>query len=103
MMGLDRNIRIRILIISLSGVILSACNPATKGWSSVGGSDVSLSRLAAAKDNCGYRQARSKAIRLLKASGHRQKNEQHAAQLLNRAEQCMSRKYGIHYRSAGQR
>ncbi len=102
-MGFDRDIGIKILIISLSGMILSACNPATKGWSSVGGNAVSLSRLAAAKNNCGYRRARGKAIRLLKASRHRQKNEQRADQLLSRAEQCMSRKYGIHYRSAGRR
>ena len=36
-MGFNRYIRFEILIVCLFGLILSACNPATKGWSSVGG------------------------------------------------------------------
>ncbi len=100
-MGFNRGIRFRILIVSLLGLILSACNPATKGWSSVGGGDVSFSRLIAAKEHCGYRRARRQAIRLLKSTADQQRNEQRAAQLLSRAERCMSRKYGVRFRSRG--
>jgi len=99
-MGFNRYIRFEILIVCLFGLILSACNPATKGWSSVGGGDVSFSRLTAAKEHCGYRRARQRAIRLLKSASDQQRSEQRAARLLNRAEQCMSRKYGVRFRSA---
>ena len=85
---------------SVLGLTLAACNPATKGWSSVGGHTVSFSRLMAAKSNCHYQQARRHAIRLLYASGNKQKNEHKAAQILGQAERCMANRYGILYRSS---
>ena len=79
---------------------LCACNPATKGWSSVGGHNVSFTRLMAAKNDCHYQQARRRAIKFLYASGDKQKNEHKAAHLLGQAERCMANKYGVFYRSS---
>lgn len=89
---------IRIIFLISAAVFLGGCNPATIGWSSSKGSNVSSARLIAAKHTCGYQRARQRAVRLLDASGNRYKNERRAARLLGNAERCM-KKYGMYYRS----
>ncbi len=83
-------------VLLAAGLFLTACNPATKGWSSANGGSVSFARLVAAKSDCNYSRARKRAIRLLRASGNREHNEQRAARIMDRAERCM-RRYGVNY------
>ena len=88
----------QLFVLVGAGIILSGCNPATKGWSSSKGGSVSFGRLVAAKQDCHYAQARQRAINLLEAGGNKQRNERRAAAVLSKAERCM-KKYGINYKN----
>ena len=85
------------LVLAGAGLFLAGCNPATKGWASSKGESVSFSRLASAKQSCGYPQARRRAVNLLEADGNKQKNEHRAAVIMNTAEHCM-KKYGVNFK-----
>lgn len=86
------------LMFAAAALVLTGCNPATKGWSASGGASVSTAHLIAVKQDCGYIRARKRAIRLLDAGGDRRNNRIRAARLMADAKRCM-RKQGIHYRS----
>ncbi len=88
----------RSIVLLGAGLFLAGCNPATKGWSSTNGSSVSFARLIAAKQDCSYPKARQRAINLLEATGSTQRNEQRAVAIMNEAEKCMKKKYGVKYR-----